>query len=111
MITTRLLRQINAVRCLRLLQAGDGLSRADLARALGQTRATIGHAVAELAEAGLVLEIPEAAPTKPGRPGVALHLNPEGATFIGVEMDARAISAVFLGLDMRVTHRLTELTG
>lgn len=111
MITTRLLRQINAVRCLRLLQAGDGLSRADLARALGQTRATIGHAVAELAEAGLVLEIPEAAPTKPGRPGVALHLNPEGATFIGVEMDARAISAVLLGLDMRVTHRLTELTG
>lgn len=34
--------------------------------------------------AGLVRETPESAPTRPGRPGVALHLNREGAQFIGV---------------------------
>ncbi len=119
MTTTRLLRQVNALRCLRLLQAGQSLSRADMARALGITRATIGHAVAELTAAGLVLETPEPEPeTQPeptpariGRPGVALRLNPGGASFIGIEIDTRAISAVLLDLNMQVIERLVEQTG
>lgn len=113
MTTTRLLRHVNALRCLRLLQGGQSLSRADMARALGVTRATIGHAVAELTASGLVLEAAEAepAPARIGRPGVALRLNPEGAHFIGVEIDTRAITAVRLNLDMVVTQRRVEPTG
>jgi predicted NBD/HSP70 family sugar kinase len=114
MITTRLLRHINALRCLRLLQGGASLSRADMARALGQTRATVGHAVAELAEAGLVLETETtSSPEKSaiGRPGVALRLNPGGAQFIGIEIDTRILSGVVLNLDMQVTHREAQPTG
>ncbi len=110
MITTRLLRHINALRCLRLLQGGASLSRADMARALGQTRATVGHAVAELAEASLVLES-ETAPNGIGRPGVALRLNPEGARFIGIEIDTRAITGLLLNLNMQVTARASIPTG
>ena len=111
MNTTRLLRLMNARHCLRLLQGGQRLSRADMARALGVTRATIGHAVAELAAAGLVLETPTPTPERIGRPGVALHLNPHGALFIGVEIDTRAISGVLLDLNMQVVARHASPTG
>ena len=110
MITTRLLRHINALRCLRLLQGGASLSRADMARAMGQTRATVGHAVAELVAEGLVIET-ETTASGIGRPGVALRLNPEGAQFIGIEIDTRAISALVLNLDMQVIRRYCEPTG
>ncbi len=115
MITTRLLRHINALRCLRLLQGGASLSRADMARALGQTRATVGHAVAELTGAGLVLEAEPAANTAEktgiGRPGVALRLNPDGAHFIGIEIDTRVLTGVVINLAMQVTNRQTLPTG
>ena len=111
MTTTRLLRRMHARHCLRLLQGGQTLSRADMARALGVTRATIGYAVAELTAAGLVLETPAPAPTRLGRPGVALRLNPQGALFIGIEMDTRAISGVLLDLNMQVVARKVDPTG
>ena len=82
-----------------------------MARALGVTRATIGHAVAELATAGLVLETPTPTPERIGRPGVALRLNPQGALFIGVEIDTRAVSAVLLDLTMRVIARKVDPVG
>ena len=84
---------------------------ADMARALGVTRATIGHAVGELTAAGLVLETPTPTPDRIGRPGVALHLNPQGALFIGVEIDTRAISGVLLDLNMQVVARHASPTG
>ncbi len=108
MNTPRLLRRMISLQCLRLLQGGQSLSRADMARALGVTRATIGHAVAELATAGLVLETPTPTPERIGRPGVALRLNPQGALFIGVEIDTRAVSAVLLDLTMRVVARKVD---
>jgi len=109
--TTRLLRRMHARHCLRLLQGGQTLSRADMARALGVTRATIGHAVAELTAAGLVLETPSPTPTRLGRPGVALRLNSQGALFIGIEMDTRAISGVLLDLNMQIVARRVDPTG
>lgn len=111
MNTTRLLRRMNARQCLRLLQGGQSLSRADMARALGVTRATIGHAVVELAAAGLVLETPTPTPTRLGRPGVAVKVNPQGALFIGVEIDTRAISGVVLDLTMQVVARQVDPSG
>lgn len=99
---------MTARHCLRLLQGGQRLSRADMARALGVTRATIGHAVSELTAAGLVLETPTPKPERIGRPGVALHVNPQGAYCIGVEIDTRAVSAVLLDLNMQVIARKVD---
>lgn len=111
MNTTRLLRRMTALQCLRLLQGGQSLSRADMARVLGVTRATIGHAVSELTAAGLVLETPTSTTERIGRPGVALRLDPKGALFIGVEIDTRAISAVLLDLTMHVIARKVDPVG
>ena len=107
--TPTLLRHINTVRCLRLLSRGAALSRADLARELGLTRATIGNAVKELIDAGWVVEDadrPEAG--RPGRPGSGVRLNPEGGYAIGVDISSIALTAVLVDLGMRVVYRLSE---
>ena len=59
--TPGLLRHINTARCLRLLKRGATFSRAELARELCLTRATIGKAIKELIDTGLVVETAERA--------------------------------------------------
>ncbi|WFR98810.1 ROK family transcriptional regulator [Rhizobium tumorigenes] len=110
--TTHLLRHINAMRTLRLLRGGGALSRADIARELHLTRATVGNAMVELLDSGLVVEAPEsAAETRVGRPGVNVMLNPVGSYAIGVEVGMRSISAVVVNLAFEIVARLTMLTG
>lgn len=110
--TPTLLRHINTVRCLRLLSRGAALSRADLARELGLTRATIGNAVKELIDAGWVVEDADRSEGgRPGRPGSGVRLNPEGGYAIGVDISSIALTAVIVDLGMRVVHRLSEPVG
>lgn len=110
--TTSLLRHINARRCLRLLQNGRQLSRADMARQLGLTRATTGNAMRVLLDAGLVVESAEMSPeSRKGRPGVGVSLNPSGAYFVGVDVGTRSLTGVLLDLQMNVVSRIVEPTG
>jgi predicted NBD/HSP70 family sugar kinase len=105
--TPGLLRHINTARCLRLLRRGTTFSRAELARELGLTRATIGHAIRELMDGGLVIEAverPEGG--KLGRPGSGVRLNPEGAYSIGIDISSISLTAVLVDLGMRVVHRI-----
>ncbi len=85
--TSRILRKINSVQCLRALKDKGPLTRAGLARMLNTTRTTIGYAVQELMDAGLVANAAELDenPSR-GRPGTALRLAPDGAYFVGVEI-------------------------
>jgi predicted NBD/HSP70 family sugar kinase len=95
MNTTRILRHVNVQSCLRILKDRGPMSRADLARELGTTRATVGYAVRELMEAGLVSNAEQ--PTdgsQKGRPGTAIALNPGAAYFIGVELAADHLTVV-----------------
>jgi predicted NBD/HSP70 family sugar kinase len=112
MITTRLLRHINSLRCLRLLQDGRTMSRADMARALGQTRASVGNAIVELVQAGLVVEDADAtSESRVGRPGIGVRLNAEGAFFVGIDIGTRVITGVVMDLQMTVVGRVVELVG
>jgi DNA-binding transcriptional ArsR family regulator len=87
--TTGLLRHINTARCMRMLRRGTPLTRADLARELNLTRATIGRAIGELLEAGLVTETAERAEeARLGRPGTTIRLNPDGAYSIGIDISS-----------------------
>jgi len=92
------IRHLNEIQVLdALLQAREGLSRAELARRVGLNRSSIGSVVAGLAEAGLLRERDERAdndnatesesePDQVGRPGIAIEINPNGGAFIGVEI-------------------------
>lgn len=112
MNTTKILRHINAVRCLRLLHDGRSLSRADIARELGLTRATIGNAMNVLEEAGYVVE-GDTHPTsgRKGRPGVGVSLDPTGAYFVGVDIGPQVLTSVIVDLRMNVVSRIVEPTG
>jgi predicted NBD/HSP70 family sugar kinase len=104
--TNSLLRHINALRCLRALRRAVPLSRADLGRELGTTRATTGYSIKQLLGDGLVLELEnqeEAAGA--GRPGVLVALNPAGAYFVGLDISTTAINAVLLDFTMRIVAK------
>lgn len=88
------------------------LSRADIARELGLTRATIGYAIDVLDEGGYVLEgeisLDE---VRKGRRGVGVSLNGDGAYFVGIDIGTRVLTAVALDLRMNVISRIVEPTG
>lgn len=80
--------------------AGGGLSRAGLATSTGLTRATVSRLVAQLLEAGMVIEGGPTDSGLPGRPGTPLF--------------ASAGRVAALGLDVNVDHfsgRVIDLAG
>ncbi len=103
-----LLKQINYVRILGLLRCNAGLTRAELARRTGLTRSAVTVITAELLADGLIREGATLA-SQPGggRPGVELDLNPNGAFFIGVAIEADHIKAVELNLAANIQNKLS----
>jgi predicted NBD/HSP70 family sugar kinase len=106
--TNSLLRHINALRCLRVLRRGIPLSRADIGRELGITRATVGNSINPLLSEGLVIESQDQGEGgRAGRPGVLVALNPSGAYFIGLDISTTAINAVLIDFAMRTVAKRT----
>ena len=82
------------------------MSRADLGRELGVTRATVGNSIKVLMEENLVVEVggqEEAA--RAGRPGVLVTLNAAGAYFVGLDISTEAVNGVVLDFAMNVVAR------
>lgn len=101
--TTRLLRDMNARQCLRVIRDKGPLSRADIARELGTTRATVGNAIRELVDGGLVSAADEANDvSQVGRPGANLSLEPRGAYFIGIEVQKQVLMVQLFDFAMEV---------
>ncbi len=65
------------------------ISRADLARETGLTKVTISDLVAELIEAGLVIETGTSELGRPGKPATLLALNPAGRDILAMDLSAR----------------------
>ena len=65
----------NHSRLLQLLHESGDLSRADLARAVGLTKATVSSLIAEMIREGLVVETRQRAVDGPGRPAVDLNID------------------------------------
>jgi predicted NBD/HSP70 family sugar kinase len=106
--TTRLLRDMNARQCLRVIRDRGPLSRADIARELGTTRATVGNAIRELVDGGLVSAADEANDvSQVGRPGANLCLEPRGAYFIGVEVQKQVLMVQLFdfAMELRATRQ------
>ncbi|MBX5230409.1 ROK family transcriptional regulator [Rhizobium sp. NLR9b] len=97
---------MNAVRCLRVLRRDVPLSRADIARELNVTRATVGNSIKQLLAENLVIDLNESAEANgAGRPGALVSLNPAGAYFIGLDISSAEINAVLIDFSMRVVAK------
>jgi predicted NBD/HSP70 family sugar kinase len=109
MATPRLIRHINQTRVLRLLKEEGTLSRAELARSLNLTRSTLTAVTDELMEMDLVIEAGQSFVTQAtGRPGTGLKLNPEGAFFLGAEINVEHIHLVLINLEGSILYRQTR---
>jgi predicted NBD/HSP70 family sugar kinase len=82
------LRRSNRSALLRVLLAGSGLSRTDLARDSGLSKATVTRVVDELIEEGLVRQAAELPATHRGRRAVELELAAEVGLTCGIDIGA-----------------------
>jgi len=97
-----LMRTINRALILNHLRLAAPQSRAELAARTGLTRSTVSSLVDELIAANLVHET-GTAPSRGGRPGTMLALNPAGGCAIGVEITSH--TAVVLLTDFTARPR------
>ena len=101
MANQTLVRHINERRLLGALRVNGPLSRAELARRLSLTRATVTGMVDDLMGRGLVLERPAVTQDgrrEVGRPGIDIALQPAGAYFLGVEIGVGVLRFALLDL-------------
>jgi predicted NBD/HSP70 family sugar kinase len=106
MATPSLIRHINQTRVLRLLKEAGTLSRAELARSLNLTRSTLSAVTNQLMEMDLVIEPGQSFITQAtGRPGIGLKLNPEGAFFLGAEINVEHVHLVLINLEGSIIYR------
>lgn len=100
-------RQANEIRARHCLLMHHSMSRADLARELELTRATASSIVANLIEAGQVIEIAEDVPsknTRTGRPSIQIALNPDHAMHLGAYIGADHLSLCAVDFAGRQRH-------
>ncbi|GAA4987179.1 ROK family transcriptional regulator [Kineococcus glutinatus] len=93
------LRRTNLSRALRAVHGARGrLTRAELGRELGCTRATVGALVADLTAMGLLAETVAAATGRRGRPTTALLPSADGPVVVAVEIATDAVRVASVGL-------------
>src|SRR5208337_133522 len=86
-----LARYVNELSILTMLRVHGASTRAEIARRLSITPATVTRLVSDLSRRELLREVREREKDgevrELGRPGVRIELNSEGAYFLGVELD------------------------
>ncbi len=91
-------RQANLSAIVRELHLGGPLSRSDLVVRTGLTRSAIRGLVGLLAAARLVVEQPAMRFGTPGRPSPSVHLSPDGAVALGLEIAVDSLGVALVGL-------------
>jgi predicted NBD/HSP70 family sugar kinase/biotin operon repressor len=101
----------NRERVIELLRIRGALTRADLARLLGLSRATVSNVVAALHHEGLVVETAgtdtEALPRQ-GRPGALLTLNPSAGAAVGIDFGHTHVRVIVADLAHTVLAEYTR---
>ena len=103
----RLLRDINRNLVLNVIKSRGSISRADVARELDLSPATVTEIVRDLVRSELVAE-GAAAPSAGGRPGINLSLRPDAGFVVGIKITEHAIIAALTDLDARPRARFLE---
>lgn len=86
----------------------EDLSRVDLSRRVGLSRSAISSIVAELIEAGLVLEGGQRAAGGAGRRATLLRLNAGAVRLLAADLGASHLRVALLDLRCRILHVLEE---
>jgi predicted NBD/HSP70 family sugar kinase len=86
------------------LRLSDGASRIELARAMELAPSTVGLYVDRLIDQGFLREGAKSR-LSAGRPRVTLELNPKAGYFVGIEFEARQLSAIALDFSNRTLKR------
>ncbi|TQJ30713.1 ROK family transcriptional regulator [Microbacterium sp. SLBN-146] len=102
-------RRQNLAQVLRLVHRDGALSRAEITRATGLNRSTIGGLVAELGRRGLIVEQPSTSTRKVGRPSPSVAAS-DRAIAIAVNPEVDAIDVALVGLSGRILHRVVHRT-
>jgi predicted NBD/HSP70 family sugar kinase len=80
------------------LHADGPLSRSELVARTGLTRSAIRGLIGELVVAGLVVEERATPLGMPGRPSPLVHLKPDGAVVLGLEIAVDSVAVAVVGL-------------
>jgi predicted NBD/HSP70 family sugar kinase len=102
--TPRSIRYLNEIQALNALFREGGMSRAELARLLGLNRSSIGFIVRDLVADRLAREGAPAearGARRTGRPGIRVEIDPDGATFLGIEIGVDHVTVVAIDLSAR----------
>lgn len=108
-VGTHVLRRLNTASVLRAVReyAPDPVRLAELVKLTGLTRPTVGQAVEDLVEAGLIQHHhPAAASRKGGRPAVRVSLRGRAAPVLGLDVGPHTVSA---GIDDLAGRRLAAV--
>ena len=107
------LRRHNLAAVLEHLHLHGPANRSRLTAITGLNRSTVADLVGELTNLGLVAEAPGEAASGPGRPSPVVHLKPEGAVVLSIEMsvDSIAVATVGLGGHLYNEIRVARLRG
>lgn len=93
-----LLKRINRLALVRLVRSEPGLSRVDLAKRTGLTKATVGILVQELIDEGWLCQRETSASQGVGRRPVPLALDPDRLGLLGAEVAVDALHVVATNL-------------
>lgn len=106
MANQSLVRHINERRLLTALRISGPLPRAELARRLSLTRASVTGMVDDLVARGLVQEVGarEEQRRDVGRPGIDIALAPDGAHFLGVEIGVGMLRLAVIDMRAQVVE-------
>jgi predicted NBD/HSP70 family sugar kinase len=96
------LRRQNLGVVLERLHLSGPLSRSELTTSTGLNRSTIAALVGELAELGLVEERGTTPAAGPGRPSPMVHVRPEGAVALAIELVVDSLGVATVGLSGQV---------
>ena len=105
------LRDRNRQRVMEILRVQGQISQADIARATGLSRTTVSSLIAELKEAGLVLDVDaKPGPARGGRPGVQLVLRDPSQVVAGIDFGHSHVGIAIADLAHNVlAERVFEL--
>lgn len=98
-------RAINLRVVLQLLWHSDGLSRADIARASGLTRATVSDLVSELIDEGLIEQVGRG-PSKVGKPATLLAVRRQSRVVVAVDLRPSSMRGALIDLAGEFSNRI-----
>lgn len=88
-----------------IYRGGPG-SRADLSRMTGLTKVTVSDLIADLLADGLVHELGQSEPGRPGKPATVLDLNRDAFQIIGIDLsDDAVLRGAILDVDGEIIDR------